>query len=527
MSFDRDPSTPPRHRRGRRIVGPAILLAAAALFAGASGAATDEGADIALVNLSMERAAVGSAYTFAYEIDNRGPSPATGVELTADLHGSFSFDSVVSDQGRCDYAGPLREVTCAVGTVPEDGSVRIEIVVTPSGQLDSVASISSTLGEDPDSTNNGSTFAPSVLPEGSADLWVYPNSGLGDEGVDDGGYAIVGRPYGYAIDVVNYGPAVAEDVVLTVGLPDGVDLESADASCTPLEDDAGLVVTCALGRLETSKTVEVTAIPQPGTAGRTVRTEVSVDGSGLDPGPANNTSGNILSIVAGLSAPAAKGGEGGRVLRVPVSLSDAVSDVVTVDYATVGGKAKAGVDYRSTSGTLTFQPGETRRTISIPIVQDRITEPSEAFGLRLANVNLTGSGTSATWGIPTAGIVNDRVTLTILDDDPKIHVTNARVVEGDSGRHRARLRVVLSAPSPEQVTAQLKGVSRSARAGADFVGDTMSVRFRPGQRTQTVGFWIKADRQQERNEAFVAKLSRVRGAVVADATGVVRIVDDD
>jgi hypothetical protein len=90
MSFDRDPSTPPRHRRSRRIVGPAILLAAAALFASASGAATDEGADIALVNLSMERAAVGSAYTFAYEIDNRGPAPATGVELTADLHGSFS-----------------------------------------------------------------------------------------------------------------------------------------------------------------------------------------------------------------------------------------------------------------------------------------------------------------------------------------------------------------------------------------------------------------------------------------------------
>jgi hypothetical protein len=70
MSFGRDPSTPPRHRRGRRIVGPAILLAAAALFAGASGAATEEGADIALVNLSMERAAVGSAYTFANEIDN-------------------------------------------------------------------------------------------------------------------------------------------------------------------------------------------------------------------------------------------------------------------------------------------------------------------------------------------------------------------------------------------------------------------------------------------------------------------------
>jgi hypothetical protein len=70
MSFDRDPSTPPRHRRGCRIVGPAILLAAAALFASASGAATEEGADIALVDLGMVRAAVGSTHTFAYEIDN-------------------------------------------------------------------------------------------------------------------------------------------------------------------------------------------------------------------------------------------------------------------------------------------------------------------------------------------------------------------------------------------------------------------------------------------------------------------------
>ena len=48
-----------------------------------------------------------------------------------------------------------------------------------------------------------------------------------------------------------------------------------------------------------------------------------------------------------------------------VTLSSASAKAVTVAYATSDGTAKAGVDYTATSGTLTFNPGETTKTIGV------------------------------------------------------------------------------------------------------------------------------------------------------------------
>jgi aryl-phospho-beta-D-glucosidase BglC (GH1 family) len=48
-----------------------------------------------------------------------------------------------------------------------------------------------------------------------------------------------------------------------------------------------------------------------------------------------------------------------------VKLSSASTKTVTVAYATSDGTAKAGVDYVATSGVLTFNPGETSKTVSV------------------------------------------------------------------------------------------------------------------------------------------------------------------
>src|SRR5262249_30227532 len=57
---------------------------------------------------------------------------------------------------------------------------------------------------------------------------------------------------------------------------------------------------------------------------------------------------------------------------VPVTLSAASPQVVTVRYATADGSAKAGEDYVASTGMLTFEPGQTRRELRIPIVSDRV-----------------------------------------------------------------------------------------------------------------------------------------------------------
>ena len=72
-------------------------------------------------------------------------------------------------------------------------------------------------------------------------------------------------------------------------------------------------------------------------------------------------------------------------LDFAVTLNRAASGAVSVDYATADGTATAGEDYTATSGTLTFAPGETAKTVSVAILDDAIDEGKETFLLRLSN----------------------------------------------------------------------------------------------------------------------------------------------
>ncbi|MEZ4594717.1 MAG: Calx-beta domain-containing protein [Chloroflexota bacterium] len=70
--------------------------------------------------------------------------------------------------------------------------------------------------------------------------------------------------------------------------------------------------------------------------------------------------------------------------------------IITVNYATANGTATAGSDYTATSGTLTFTPGQTSKTISVTILPDALTENSEYCTVNLSNASnaniLDGSG---------------------------------------------------------------------------------------------------------------------------------------
>ena len=109
---------------------------------------------------------------------------------------------------------------------------------------------------------------------------------------------------------------------------------------------------------------------------------------------------------AALSVADARAREGtDETIDFRVSLSRAMSAAVTVDYATEDGRgmaATAGEDYTPVSGTLTFAPGETAKTVAVPILDDVIDEGEEAFTLLLSNA----SGARIADGVATGTIVN-------------------------------------------------------------------------------------------------------------------------
>ena len=68
-----------------------------------------------------------------------------------------------------------------------------------------------------------------------------------------------------------------------------------------------------------------------------------------------------------------------------VTLAPASPAAVTVDYATADGSATAGEDYTAASGTLVFAPGETSKTVAVPVLDDAIDEGEETFTLALSD----------------------------------------------------------------------------------------------------------------------------------------------
>ena len=89
-----------------------------------------------------------------------------------------------------------------------------------------------------------------------------------------------------------------------------------------------------------------------------------------------------LSVTGGSVA---EGDVGAASLSFLVTLSTPVSWPVTVDYATANGTATAVSDYEAASGTLTFVPGETQKTVVVTVFGDAAVEPDEAFWLNLSD----------------------------------------------------------------------------------------------------------------------------------------------
>ncbi|WP_339755054.1 MBG domain-containing protein [Algoriphagus aquimarinus] len=80
-----------------------------------------------------------------------------------------------------------------------------------------------------------------------------------------------------------------------------------------------------------------------------------------------------------------------------VSLSAASGQLISVNYATSDGTAKAGSDYTAVNGTLNFAIGDLTKTIEVPITDDSIFEGPENFTITLTGATkasiLTATGT--------------------------------------------------------------------------------------------------------------------------------------
>lgn len=199
-----------------------------------------------------------------------------------------------------------------------------------------------------------------------------------------------------------------------------------------------------------------------------------------------------------------------------VTLSAPSTNTVTVSYATAPGSAVAGADYTFTSGTLTFNPGETSQQIVVQVQGDTASEANETF-----SVNLSGA-TNAT-------IADNSGLGTITDNDTSsITIGASTVIEGNSGTVSAVFNLSLSAPSGNTITVNWATANGSATEPADYTAAGGTVTFNPGEVSKQIAVQVAGDLAVEPNETFSVNLSNPTNATIAGSGfGVGTITDDD
>jgi urease beta subunit len=169
---------------------------------------------------------------------------------------------------------------------------------------------------------------------------------------------------------------------------------------------------------------------------------------------------------------AAEGNSGATPFAFTVSLSVPYDRPVSVDYATADGSATAGSDYAAATGTVTFEPGETSRTVTVDVSGDRVVEDVENFTLGLSNP----SGNAAVGRAVGTG--------TVVDDEPQIGIWDAANYWGDTSPFT--FTVYLSAASEDVVTVDFTTADGTAVAGVDYAATFGTLTFAPGETSKTV-----------------------------------------
>ena len=205
--------------------------------------------------------------------------------------------------------------------------------------------------------------------------------------------------------------------------------------------------------------------------------------------------------------------EGGGTATFAVTLTPAAVEMVTVGYATADGSAAAGLDYTSDSGTLTFSAAETKKTLTVDVLEDTEVEQNETFTVELSDV----LGARIALGIGVG---------TILDNDGTSILTVADTEVGEEVG-TARVRVVLSPARGEEVTVAYATSDGTARQGEDYTAVTNTLSIPIGGEEGWIPIEITNDGIAEPDEAFTVTLSAPTHAILGNETATVVIVDDD
>jgi CSLREA domain-containing protein len=227
-----------------------------------------------------------------------------------------------------------------------------------------------------------------------------------------------------------------------------------------------------------------------------------------------------------------EGDSGTKTLDLAVKLSAASDLTVTVDFATANGTASAPSDYIAIPlTTLTFNPGDTTKTISVIISGDQSFEPNEAFTVNLTNpVNST---ISKAQGVGT--ILNDDAQGGIISFSQSNYSINESgrfitITVNRTGDTSGPATVAYATPDDSESSTVVPCATTNGIASprCDFTSALGTLRFAASETSKTFTVLISQDNYVEGPESLTLALSNLTGGAVfgAPSTATVEIADD-
>ena len=202
-------------------------------------------------------------------------------------------------------------------------------------------------------------------------------------------------------------------------------------------------------------------------------------------------------------------GDFSRQVQISITMEPASSEVVSVKWST--GKprdsARAGEDYIEVSGeTVSFNPGETVKMVTLEIVNDNEVERMELLSVFLHEP----SG-----GLAAIDPTMDTAEVTIDYDDYEISISDpSPILEGNSGVKNLNFNVTLFPVARDiiTVTPVARINSKNSADENDFSIETTEVTFFLGGSSVMISVEIQGDEIAETDESLVIELTNPRSS---------------
>ena len=299
--------------------------------------------------------------------------------------------------------------------------------------------------------------------------------------------------------IVSY---VTEDVTATAG----EDYVAANASIVIAAGDTSATVALEVIGDTLPEPVEVMLDTLPEVDGAAIidqslalATIIDNDGQNLEP--------SLLLQPAGIT----EGDTGTTAMQFLFLLTEPLSEDFSFDVATAAVSATAGVDYTDVATRISIPAGDQSALLPVTSLNDTDEEPDESFSLTVTNL-------SSAVVLPATTVLG-----TIADNDsdatdplPRLSVSDAEIVEGDSGTRDLTFIITLDGPSATDITIDFATEDGSALAGVDYVAVDGQISIPAGSLVANASVEVIGDTFSEDDETLRLRLSNLTGEASLD-----------